>query len=89
MADDFKAAVRRAYALDGQRVLILELGYRGDVVPGEQVDVTTGDRVVRATVANVAWGSAFHAKDTPLTLVVTGLDEDPAEGSAVCGVAGE
>ena len=87
MAEGFKAKVGRAYALDGKRVLILESGYEGDIGVGDPVEVEMPDGAVRAVVATVAWGSALRAQSPPLTIVVSGLDEDPGEGVDVRGVA--
>jgi len=87
VAEGFKAKVRRAYPLDGKRVLILQDGYEGDIEAGDPVEVALASGAVRAEIATVAWGSAFHAESPPLTIVVTGLEEDPAEGTAVRGLA--
>lgn len=88
MAEGFKAKVRRAYPLEGKRVLILQDGYEGDVEAGDAVEVVLPAGAVRGQVATVAWGSAFHAESPPLTIVVTGLDADPSEGALVRGVTG-
>jgi hypothetical protein len=90
MAIGFTGKVARSYVLQRRRVLVLEDGYAGDVEAGDWVEVALpeGD-AARAQIATVAWGSAFHAEDPPLTLVVTGLDEQaPAAGAAIRGVAG-
>ncbi len=89
MAEAFKAKVRRAYPLDGKRVLILQDGYEGDIEAGDILQVTMPDGPAKVQVATVAWGSAFHAESPPLTLVVEGLEDNPAEGAAISGIAGE
>ncbi len=87
MAAGFRGKVKRAYTLKGQRVLILEKDLAGEVNGGEWIEVNlpSGEHQ-RARVASVAWGSAFHAEDSPLTLVVEGLsDHEPAPGDEVRG----
>lgn len=79
----FEAKVRRSYAMDDKRVLVLEDDYRGEIDVGETVEVVLPDGARRAEVATVAWGSAFHADSPPLTLVVSGLEIDPPPGTVV------
>jgi hypothetical protein len=89
VAEGFKAKVRRAYPLDGKRVLILQEDYEGDIEAGDTLEVTMPDGPAKVQVATVAWGSAFHAESPPLTLVVEGLDDNPAEGAAISSTAAE
>ena len=87
MAEGFKAKVQRAYKIEDKHVLVLQDGYEGDVEAGDPVEVALPAGTVRAEVATVAWGSAFHAQSPPLTIVVEGLEEDPGEGIEVRGLA--
>ena len=89
MPSDFKAKVKRAYPLKDRRVLVLAPDVHGDVEAGAFVDVgLPSGEVRRARVESVAWGSAFHAEDSALTLVVEGLrdGDEPAAGAEVRGV---
>jgi hypothetical protein len=99
MAADFSAIVQRSYALEGQHVLLLEGGYEGDIGQGEWIELaepaasevsgSSGEPEAkrRARVASLAWGSAFHATEPPLTLIVEGLAGDPpGPGTRVRGV---
>jgi hypothetical protein len=82
---DFRGKVKRAYTLKGQRVLVLEKELAGDVVGGEWIEVDHPSGEPRqGRIASVAWGSAFQADESPLTLVVEGLgDHEPAPGDEV------
>ena len=90
VAIGFAAKVLRTYLLEERRVLVLDDGYAGDIEAGDWVEVGLPDgATARGQIATVAWGSAFHAEDPPLTLVVTGLGEVPPEaGAAISGVSG-
>jgi hypothetical protein len=87
VAVGFQGTVRRTYALEGNRVLILEEGYEGDIEVGELVEVAWDGATASGAVVSVAWGSAFRAEDPPLTLVVSGLDAEPPKGAQVRGLA--
>jgi hypothetical protein len=87
VAVGFKGTVRRTYALEGNRVLILEEGYEGDIEVGELVEVAWDGASSKGAVVSVAWGSAFRAEDPPLTLVVSGLEGEPPKGANVSGVS--
>lgn len=86
MAEDgFHATVRQVYRLADSLLLVLEEDYRGDIGPGDRLDVDiSGGRTVRTTVKDLAWGSAFHASNPPLTLIVDLIDGDePGPGAIV------
>lgn len=85
----FEGVVRRAYSIDAEHVVLVFERYAGDVDIGESLAVTPtiGTSSV-ACVTSVAWGSAFHADDPPLTLVVAGLKGDAEyAGATVMRVA--
>ena len=84
----FKATVRRAYSIEAKQVVLILERYEGDVEVGEWVEIAQRDGTRGAAkVASVAWGSAFHADDPPLTLVVSGLPSDAIDaGADVVGV---
>ena len=85
----FSATVQRTYMIADRRVLVLERGYQGDIDAGDWIEIGGGDASIRAQVVSVAWGSAFHATDPPLTLVVQPDREGiPAEGAAVRSTTG-
>lgn len=86
MASDLRGQLRRSYVLDGKRVLVLKEGCSGGIEVGDQVrvELATGE-LATCTVATVAWGSGFQATSPPLTLVVEGLEGDPAEEARVEG----
>lgn len=88
MAAGFRARVARSYVLKGQRVLVLREGYEGDIEVGDRVELDVGGaEPARGIVASIAWGSAFHAEDPPLTLVVDGVaDADPVADAEVRGL---
>ncbi|MEM9190950.1 MAG: hypothetical protein AAGF12_17325 [Myxococcota bacterium] len=79
---DFTGVLERSYVLGSQRVLLFGVGYSGDIETGDwiTIEVAGGESTVK--VVNLAWGSAFHAKTPPLTLVVEGLlDHAPEPGA--------
>jgi hypothetical protein len=87
VAQGFTGKILRSYLLEGRRVLILQEGYEGDIEIGESVDIELpAGETKRGEVVNIAWGSAFHADSPPLTLVVAGVDDEPAEAGRVSGV---
>ena len=86
MALDFEATIDRTYELEGQRVLVIGRDYKGDVEVGDWVEITLASGTAPARVASVAWGSAFHAEDPPLTLVVADFEGVPEDGASVRGI---
>lgn len=89
MGLDFRGTVRKVYAMGEQRALVLEDQYRGDLEPGEWIEVALpSGRKVPVRVQSLAWGSAFRADSPPLTLVVEGFDDElPEEGTSIRGIA--
>lgn len=71
----FEATVRRSKMIEpGRTVLVIER-YTGEVDAGDEIEVVLGERATASKVITVAWGSGFGAEPTPLTLVVSDLDE--------------
>lgn len=75
MALGFQGQVSKVYELEGRPVLLLNNDYAGDIEAGDWVQVesaatggTDPGRVYQ--VETVAWGSAFHLEDPPLSLVL-------------------
>lgn len=67
-------------------MLVLKEGCSGGIEVGDQVRVELASgEFATCKVATVAWGSGFQAASPPLTLVVEGLDVDPAEEARVEG----
>jgi len=62
-------------------VLVIER-YTGEVDAEDEVEVFLGESKTMSQVVTVAWGSGFGAEPTPLTLVVSGLDETVSYASA-------
>ncbi len=87
MASDLRGRLRRSYVLEGKRVLVLQEGCTGGIETGDEVRVELkSGEFATCKVATVAWGSGFQATSPPLTLVVEGLDADPADEANVEGL---
>ncbi|MEM6956788.1 MAG: hypothetical protein AAF411_32155 [Myxococcota bacterium] len=85
MASNFEGTVGRTYVLQGDRVLIME-DYEGEIAPGETVHLKRpAGESAPLHVKRVAWGSAFHADNPPLTLIVDPVDAAIAPGSKLVG----
>jgi hypothetical protein len=87
VAQGFAATIERSYLLDGKCVLVLDR-YEGDVDRDDWLEVELPSGAFsRVRVVAVAWGSAFHALDAPLSLTVVGLaGGKPASGASIRGV---
>jgi hypothetical protein len=83
--DGFHATVRQVYRLQDSHLLVLEEDYRGDIGPGDRLEIgLPSGRTARTEVRDLAWGSAFHAHNPPLTLIVELVeDEEPQAGAIV------
>ena len=85
----FVAKIRRVYRLADTQLVVLKEGYEGDVGPGDRLEVELPEgAAVEVEVKDLAWGSAFHVDQPPLTLIVVGLDpeQEPADGASVRAV---
>lgn len=82
---DFRATVRQVYRLQDTHLLVLEEDYEGDVGPGDRLEVKLpGGATATTKVRDLAWGSAFHADNPPLTLIVDLVQpEEPQAGAAI------
>ena len=81
----FRATVRQVYRLQDTHLLVLQEDYRGDVGPGDglEIELSSGE-IARTTVRDLAWGSAFHAENPPLTLIVDLVGpEEPQAGAII------
>jgi hypothetical protein len=85
MADDgFHAKLRQHYRLSDTALLVLEEDYRGDVGPGDELQIAIDGGNARFVVHDLAWGSALNATRLPLSLIVRGLEDiEPAPGAAI------
>ena len=81
----FRATVRQVYRLQDKHLLVLEEDYRGDIGPGDRLEVELPSGAnARTEVRDLAWGSAFHATNPPLTLIVDPIEaEEPRPGASV------
>lgn len=86
----FHATIRQVYRLQDTHLLVLHEDYRGDIGPGDRLEVElTNGETARTRVRDLAWGSAFHASNPPLTLIVDLVEpEEPKAGGSVRPVAG-
>lgn len=80
----FCATVRQVYRLQDTHLLVLEEDYRGDVGPGDgiEIELASGE-IARTKVRDLAWGSAFHAQNPPLTLIVDLVGPEEPEAGAI------
>ncbi|HJL16620.1 MAG TPA: hypothetical protein RMH99_13235 [Sandaracinaceae bacterium LLY-WYZ-13_1] len=86
--DGFRAKVRQVYRLQDTHLLVLEEDYRGDVGPGDRLEIALPSGAsARTSVRDLAWGSAFHAQNPPLTLIVDLVEAEEPEAGAVVRIA--
>jgi len=78
----FEATVRRSKMIEPDRTVLVIERYTGEVDAEDEVEVFLGESKTMSQVVTVAWGSGFGAEPTPLTLVVSGLDETVSYASA-------
>jgi len=84
MTVPFAGVVQRSYVFENNHVLIIDASYQGEAEIGAWIEVDLPDATAgTAQIKSVAWGSAFDARNPPLTLVVHGLNAVPAAGAAV------
>lgn len=84
MARAFRGTIRKSYAMGEHRALVLDEKYEGDIESGDRLEVELpSGELAQVEVVSLAWGSAFRATSPPLTLVVQGLDDSPAEGAVI------
>ena len=82
---DFTATVRQVYALADRHLLVLQENYRGDIGPGDLIEVSLPDASsTTVRVRDLAWGSAFTSQNPPLTLIVDRIEgAEPRAGATV------
>ena len=83
----FTAKLRQHYRLTDTDLLVLE-SYSGDIAAGDSlvVELPDGSRAA-FRVHDLAWGSAYHAENPPLTLIVKGMGDGSPEAGATITVA--